>query len=159
MGRMKQDIQKYCEKHTVCQRNKPLALTPAGLLMPPQIPHRVWEDISMGFIEGLPKSASYEVILVVVDQFSNYAHFLTLKHPFDAKTVADLFTKEIVRLHGFPQSIVSDKDEIFLSHFWNELFCLAGTKLNRSTAYHPQTDGQTEVVNRSIEVYLRLLLW
>ncbi|KAA0064080.1 transposon Tf2-1 polyprotein isoform X1 [Cucumis melo var. makuwa] len=92
---MKHDIQKYCEECTVCQRNKSLAPTPAGLLMPLEIPDRIWNDISMDFIEGLSKSVEYEVILVVVDWFSKYAHFLTLKHPFDAKTVADPSIKEI----------------------------------------------------------------
>lgn len=109
----------------------------------------------MDFIECLPKAAGYEVILVVVNRFRKYAHFLTLKHPFDAKTVAKLFIEEIVRLYGFPQSTVPDKDKIFLSHFWKELFRLASTKLNRSIAYQQQTDGQMEVVNRSIEIYLR----
>lgn len=100
---MKKNIKKYYEECLVCQRNKTLALLPAGLLLPLEIPNTVWSDISMDFIDGLPKSAGKEVIFVVVDCLSKYAHFTAINHSYMASFVAEVFVKEVVRLHGYPQ--------------------------------------------------------
>lgn len=95
----------------------------------------------MDFVEGLPVSEGYEVIMVVVGRFTKYAHFVPLCHPFTAATVARAFWDNIIKLHGVPHSIVSDRDRVFTSAMWRALLEAAGTKLSYSTAYHPQTDG------------------
>ncbi|KAL5578650.1 hypothetical protein UlMin_011092 [Ulmus minor] len=126
---MRKDVARFVRECTICQQNKYLATTPAGLLQPIPLPAQVWEEVTLDFIEGLPHSEGWDAILVVVDRLSKYAHFIGLKHPFSAVSVAGVFVREIVRLHGIPQSIISDRDRIFLSHFWTELFKLQGTTL------------------------------
>jgi hypothetical protein len=109
----------------------------------------------MDFVEGLPKSGAANAILVVVDKFSEFAHFIPLRHPFTVATVAKLFTDVVYRYHGMPKSIISSRDRIFLSKFWQELCSLEGVFLHMSSSYHPQTDGQTKRVNQCMETYLR----
>jgi len=150
-------VREFVQGCTVCQRNKTEHLHPAGLLQPLPVPTSVWSDIAMDFIEDFPKVGGKSVVLTVVDRFSKYAHFIPLGHPYSANSVARAFFDEIVRLHGFPCSIVSDRDPVFTSEFWKELFRLAGVKLLLSSAFHPQTDGQSEVTNRTITMYLRCL--
>ena len=123
-----------------------------GLLEPFPIPTRIWIDISMDFIEWTPKYGGKIVILVVVDRLSKYCHFFSLSHPYTTSPVAQIFMDHIFRLHGIPSSIVSDRDATFTSHFWIELFHNTDTKLN--SRYHPQIDGQSEVINKCLEAYL-----
>jgi hypothetical protein len=139
----------------VCQCIKGEAVKYPGTLQPLPIPPAIWWDISMYFIVVLPKLGNKLVIMVVVDRLSNYAHLCALQHPFTASTVAQLFMDQVFNLHGMPHSIVYDHDPTFTSIFWEELFNLQGTQLHLSTTYHPQTDGQTEVVNKCLETYLR----
>jgi len=148
-------VHDYVRTCAVCQRNKTEALHPAGLLQPLPVPSRIWADISIDFIEALPKVHGKSVILTVVDRLSKYAHFIPLGHPYTASSVAHAFFHDVVRLHGFPESIVSDRDPVFTGHVWRDLFKLAGVKLKMSTAFHPQTDGQSEATNKTIAMYLR----
>ena len=152
---MKRDIRNYIQQCDICQWHKYDTMMPAGLLQPLPISERVWEDILMDFIDGLPNSNRVSTILVVVDRLSKYGHFVALKHPYFAKLVVEIFVKEIVCLHGMPRTIVSNRDPIFTSQFWEEFFRLQGSELRMSSTHHPQTDGQTEVLNRCLETYLR----
>lgn len=111
----------------------------------------------MDFIEALPRVHGKSVILTVVDRFSKHAHFIPLGHPYTASSVARAFFSDIVRLHGFPESIMSDRDPVFIGHIWRDLFKLAGVQLRMSTAFHPQTDGQSEAVNKTIAMYLHCI--
>ncbi|KAL6496605.1 hypothetical protein OROGR_029863 [Orobanche gracilis] len=109
----------------------------------------------MDFITHLPSSNGKSAIWVIVDRLSKFSHFIALPPKYTAAYLASIFLNDIYSIHGLPRSIVSDRDPLFLSHFWRELFKQLGTKLTYSSAYHPETDGQTEVVNRSLECYLR----
>lgn len=152
---LKQAVEDFVRQCSVCQHAKHEHLKTPGLLQPLPVPTEPWRDLTMNFVEGLPASEGYEVIMVVVDRFTKYAHFVPLRHPFTAATVARAFWDNIIKLHGVPHSIVSDRDKIFTSAMWRALLEAAGTKLSYSTAYHPQTDGQSERVNQCLEMYLR----
>ncbi|XP_073221591.1 uncharacterized protein [Cicer arietinum] len=156
-GMMKR-VQEFVNACDTCQRQKYDATTPSGLLQPLPIPVLIWSEISMDFITSLSKSNGYEAILVVVDRPSKYSHFIPLKHPFTARSIATIFVKEVIRLHGIPELILSDRDPLFVSIFWKKLFKLLGTVLKMSSAYHPQTNGQTEVINRCLED-ICVVLW
>lgn len=126
----------------------------ADLLCPLLVPHRPWEDLSLDFITGLLPYHVHTTILVVVDHFSKGIHLGMLPSSHTAYTVACLFIDIMAKLHDLPRSLVSDCDLLFVSHFWQELFRLSGTKLLMSSAYQLQSDSQTKVLNRVVEHYL-----
>lgn len=151
-GMKKQIKMQSCQ---VCQQAKLERIKYPGLLEPLPVPFKPWQHITMDFVEGLPQSSRYNCLLVVVDRFSRYGHFITLSHPYMAAKVAQLFVDNIFKLHSLPESIVSDRDSVFTSHFWQEFFKHVGTELKIGTPYHPATDGSTERLNQCVETYLR----
>jgi hypothetical protein len=154
---MKKDVFDYITRCMECQKVKVEHRHPVGLLQPLPIPEKKWEVITMDFITGLPKTnKQHDSIMVVVEKLTKAAHFVPVKTMHTITNIADIFMKEIVRLHGIYRTIVSDKDTNFTSNFWRGLFKGFGTNLNFSTTYHPQTDGKTERVNRIIEYMLRM---
>jgi RNase H-like domain found in reverse transcriptase/Integrase zinc binding domain/Reverse transcriptase (RNA-dependent DNA polymerase)/Chromo (CHRromatin Organisation MOdifier) domain len=152
------EIKEYvatCEK---CQRNKYRQSRPPGLLNTLPIPEARWQDITMDFILSLPKAQNYNSIWVIVDRLTKRAHFIPIEmgsQESTAKACAAIFQREYQRLHGIPESIISDRDVRFTSAFWRELMALQGIVHNLSSAFRPQTDGQTERTNRFIEDYIR----
>lgn len=152
---LKSQVVSFVQNCETCKMTKSVTTPYPGLLQPLEVPDQAWTHLSMDFIEGLPKSDGKNVILVVIDRFSKYAHFIALAHPYTAPSVAKIFLDNIVKLHGLPSSIVTDRDPIFTGLFWKELFKLLGVDLCYSSAYHPQSDGQTERLNQCLENYLR----
>lgn len=113
---MHKHVQDYIQHCITCQKTKSETLAPAGLLQPLPIPC-LWDDISLDFIEGLPSSYSKDSIMVVMDRLSKYTHFIALSHPYSAKSIAAKFVENVIKLHGMPKSIISDRNPIFVSKF------------------------------------------
>jgi hypothetical protein len=142
---MKNETVEYLSKCLDCQQVKVEHQHLTGLLQPLPIPEWKWEIISMDFITGFPKTQRQnDSIMVVIDKLSKSAHFIPVKSTYKVINIAEIFMKEIFRLHGIPKMVISDRDVKFTSNFWKELFAGLGTNLNFNTSYHPQMDGKTE---------------
>jgi Integrase zinc binding domain len=155
---MTADIESFCTSCKRCQMNKTSTQRPKGLLHSLPIPDRPWQSIGIDFMGPLPKSNVCDYLMVIIDRLTSQVHLVPTTTTVTAKGIACLFLKEIVRLHGVPDSIVSDRDSKFTSIFWRELQRLMGTKLVMATAFHPQTDGATERKNRSIDQVLKFVV-
>ncbi|KAG8492988.1 hypothetical protein CXB51_010206 [Gossypium anomalum] len=153
---MKRDISDFVSKCLICQQVKAENQVPSGLLQPIMIPEWKWDQVTMNFVSGLPLSSSKkDVIWVVVDRLTKSAYFIPIRTDYLLYKLAVLYVSQIVRLHGVPISIVSDRDPRFTSQFWKKLQEELGTKLHFSTAFHPQTDGQSEPIIQILEDMLR----
>ena len=141
---LKPSIEEFVKQCQICQQAKTERIKSPGLLEPLPIPSQAWEIVSLDFIKGLPQSKRYNAMLVVIDKFTKYAHFIPITHPFTALHIAQIYMNQVYKLHGLPKEIISDRDRVFTSAVWQQLFRLSDTKLPTSSSYHPQTDGQTE---------------
>ncbi|KAF5791261.1 putative nucleotidyltransferase, Ribonuclease H [Helianthus annuus] len=153
---MKKDIALYVSKCLTCLKVKAEHQRPSGLLEQPEIPVWKWENITMDLITKLPRTKKgHDAIWVIVDRLTKSAHFLPIREDFSSDKLAQIYVDEIVARHGVPLSIISDRDARFTSHFWRTMQSAMGSQLNLSTAYHPQTDGQSERTIQTLEDMLR----
>ena len=147
---MSHDIESYCKTCGICITSKDANSKPTGLLHSLPIPDRPWQSIGLDVMGPLPKSNNFDYLLVIIDQLTSQVHLVLTTMTVTTRGIAWLILKEVMRLHGIPESIVSDRDTMFTSIFWKELHRLMGSKLLMSTAFHLQMDGATERANRSI---------
>ena len=159
---MKDKVSAYIKKCADCQKNKHSTHAPYGDMQPMELPTEPWTDISMDFVTGLPLSKdpvtglAYDAIMVIVDRFTKYAMMLPFRRDYTAVQLAHVLKDRLIRYHGIPKSIISDRDKLFTSNYWTTLMAEIGTQRKLSTAYHPQTDGQTERTNRTMKTYLKI---
>jgi hypothetical protein len=152
---MREAVDLYVRMCDACQRNKSSSQRKAGLLTPLPVPGRRWASVSCDLIVKLPISDGHDSILVFVDRLSKMVHLRATTESITAKDFASIFEQEVIRLHGVPEDLVTDRGTQFNNHFWREVMALLGIQPRMSSAYHPQTDGQTERSNRVIEEMLR----
>jgi hypothetical protein len=159
---MKDKVTKFIKQCVPCQQNKHSTHAKYGEMQTIQAPKAPWTDITMDFVTQLPVSVdpatgyAYDSIFVVVDRHTKYAEMIPFRHNYSAEKLAHVFKDRIIRYHGIPETIISDRDKLFTSNFWTTLLAQMGTRKKLSTAYHPQTDGQTERTNQTMETYLRI---
>jgi hypothetical protein len=154
---MKRNVVHFIAKCLECQQVKADHHHPTGLLQPHDVPMSKWEVISMDFVVGFPlTSHRHNAILVIVDKLTKSAHFIPVRDIYDVTDVAHVFVSEVIRLHGIPKKIISDRDSRFTSRFLTSLQSTLGTQLNLITSYHPEIDGKIERVNQVMEDMLRM---
>jgi transposase InsO family protein len=153
---MRKQVDRYVRNCAECQKSRTGRHTSFGVLRPLPVPETPWEGISMDFVTGLPECEGYDAIWVVVDRLSKMRHFVPCRTTIDARGLAEMFLKDVVRLHGLPKTIISDRGPQFAAVFWKRLCERLGVDRRLSMAFHPQTDGQTERMNASMEQYLRI---
>ena len=154
---MREDVKAFVSACSVCAANKVPHSPPSGFLQPLPIPRRPWSHIALDFITGLPLSNTFTTILTIVDRFSKAVHFVPLTKLPSAKDTASLLVQHVIRPHGIPTDIVSDRGPQFTARFWKAFCTLLGSSLSLSSGYHPQSNGQTERANQVIETVLRCL--
>ena len=153
---MRNTVKEFVKSCRICQQTKARNHKPFGLLQPIEPPSNKWEVITMDFVIPLPETKNGNSgILNVVCKLSKMIRIIPIHYNINATAVAMKFKEHIYRNHGLPTKIISDRDSLFMSKFWKELFRSLGTKLAPSTAYHPQTDGQSEIANRKVEEMIR----